>query len=118
MHQELSTCLVVKECSSHTCFGQISDEQWLSIVLAIGQNLVEAVEAQCDLDDGKAGASEHGSAAGGGRGGRHGSKLGEVAQPLYLVPIFELPKDVEPIHHPLFTFHPIKKPEVWPIEAD
>ena len=85
---------------------------------SIGQHLVEAVEAQCDFDDGKAGASEHGSVSGGGRGGRNGGKLGEVSQPLYLVPIFELPKDVEPIHHPLFTFHPMKKPEIWPIEAD
>ena len=84
----------------------------------IGQHLVEAVEAQCDLDDGKAGASEHGNAAGGGKGSRNGGGLGEVSQPLYLVPIFELPKDVEPIHHPLFTFYPMRKPEIWPIEAD
>ena len=85
---------------------------------SIGRHLVEAVDAQCDLDDAKAGSSEHGGAVGGGRGGQNGGGLGEVSQPLYLVPIFELPKDMEPIHHPLFTFHPMRKPEMWPISAD
>ena len=85
---------------------------------SIGRHLVEAVDAQCDLDDAKAGSSEHGGAVGGGRGGQNGGGLGEVSQPLYLVPIFELPKDVKPIHHPLFTFHPMRKPEIWPISAD
>ena len=32
--------------------------------------------------------------------------------PLCLKPIFEFPKDIEPIHHPLFTFRPTKQPVI------
>ena len=87
---------------------------------SIGQYLIDAVDAQCDADDGKGGASEHGAGTGtgGDKGGRNGSRLGEISQPLFLVPIYDLSNDVPAIHHPLFTFRPTEAPERWPIKAD
>eukprot|EP00562_Extubocellulus_spinifer_P027737 CAMPEP_0178651402 /NCGR_PEP_ID=MMETSP0698-20121128/22089_1 /TAXON_ID=265572 /ORGANISM="Extubocellulus spinifer, Strain CCMP396" /LENGTH=734 /DNA_ID=CAMNT_0020293023 /DNA_START=70 /DNA_END=2274 /DNA_ORIENTATION=- len=87
---------------------------------SIGQYLIDAVDAQCDADDGKGGASEHGSGTGkgGDKGGGNGRRLGEISQPLFLVPIYGVSNDVPAIHHPLFTFRPTKTPERWPLEAD
>ena len=89
-------------------------------VESIEQDLGDSIDTLCNLDESQGTGSEHAGGVGGSRKGRSKKrgKLGEISQPLYLVPLFSLPKDVEAIHHPLFTFRPTKPPERWPIQID